>query len=303
MEADVVRGLEKMTLPDVEHPCSVCIEAKQTRESYPRSEHTASKPLELIHSDLMFMPCEALGGEMYVLTILDDYSRFSDVVCINRKSSVTDELIAVLTRWQRQTGYPVKCVRTDQGTEYYGLDKYCREQGIIHEMSATYTPEQNGRAERLNRTLIERTRAILHEHNAPKLMWAYAIQVAAMLRNCMPSNGHKTMTPHQLLFDKKPNVEFLRVFGCAATVHTPKKKRDKLSRTSVQGVFIGYAKHSKAWRVLISAGYGSWQIIESSNVKFQEDTPVCYLVVNEGVCEELRQVSYFHPHHVGNRSK
>jgi hypothetical protein len=167
----------------------------------------------------------------------------------------------------------VKCVRTDQGTEYYGLAKYCREQGIIHDMSATYTPEQNGRAERLNRTLIERTRAILHEHNAPKLMWSFAIQVAALLRNCIPCNGHAATPPHQLMFDKKPNVELLRVFGCAVTVHTPRKKRDKLRKTSVQGVFVGYAKHIKAWRVLVPSGYGSWQIIESSNVKFQEDTP------------------------------
>jgi hypothetical protein len=68
--------------------------AKQTRESYPPSDSTTSKPLELIHRDVMFMPCEALEGEKYVLTVLDDFSRYAEVICINRKSSVTDELIS-----------------------------------------------------------------------------------------------------------------------------------------------------------------------------------------------------------------
>jgi hypothetical protein len=112
----------------------------------------------------------------------------------------------------------------------------------------------------------------LHEHNAPTIMWAYAIQVAATLRNYMPSNGCAS-TPYELMFGKQPNVERLRVFGCAVTVHIPTKKRHKLSNTSMQGVFIGYAKNSKAWRVLVPAGYGSWQILESSNVRFNEDTP------------------------------
>ena len=98
---------------------------------------------------------------------------FSEVVCITHKYDTGDELVSVLTEWERQTGHKVKRVRTDQGTEYYGLDKYCPAQGVVHELSATSTPEQNGRTERLNRTLIERTGALMHEHGMPKMMWAH----------------------------------------------------------------------------------------------------------------------------------
>jgi histone deacetylase 1/2 len=126
VKTNAVQGMGTVSLPKEETDCMVCLQAKQTRESYSRSTSQASNPLELIHSDLLELPCEALEGEKYLFTVLDDYSRYGEVVCINRKSSVTDELIAVLTRWQRQTGCAVKCVRTDQGTEYYGLDKYCR---------------------------------------------------------------------------------------------------------------------------------------------------------------------------------
>jgi transposase InsO family protein len=139
----------------------------------------------------------------------------------------------------------VKAVRTDQGKEYAAFDKFCRTQGIVRQYSATYTPEQNGRAERLNRTLIETTRAILHHHKAPKILWPQAVQVACCLRNYRPSAGKKS-TPYELLYGAKPDVSRLRVFGCAASVHIPKKKRDKLDSVSVPGMFVGYARDSKA---------------------------------------------------------
>jgi hypothetical protein len=270
VKTDGVRGMGKVQVSDSEKACTVCAAAKQTRESYPRSEHNASQPLQLIHSDLMFMPCEALEGEQYVMTVLDDNSRYSETVCLNRKNAATDELIAVISRLERQTGYQVKRVRTDQGTEYYGFDDYCRSNGVVHELSATYTPEQNGRAERLNRTLIERVRALLVQFKAPKVLWAEAMQVANLVRNCVPAAG-ESKSPIEKMFNIKPDVSRLRVFGCAASVHIPKKKRDKLDAVSIQGVFVGYAKHSKAWRVLVSSGYGSWNILESSNVTFIEN--------------------------------
>lgn len=279
-----VKGMEGTVMNDTDKECPVCTTSKQTRETFQRSASVASKPLELLHSDIAFMPCEALEGEKYVLTVLDDYSRYSEVVCLNRKSSATDELIAIINRLQRQTGHCVKRVRTDQGTEYFGFSKYCKQQGIVHELSAVYTPEQNGRAERLNRTLMERTRALLQDYNAPKVLWSEAVKVACMTRNCIPSEG-KTCTPHELLFETKPNLQMFRVFGCAASVHTPKQKRDKLDPTSLHGVFVGYAKYSKAWRILISSGYGSCKIVESANVRFDEGSrgkfPPCIVTEDE----------------------
>jgi transposase InsO family protein len=182
----------------------------------------------------MFMPCEALEGEKYVLTILDDFSRYSEAVGIKRKLDTTDEVVSVLTRWARHSGHSLQRVRTDQGTEYYLLDKYFQQQGVVHELSATYTPETNGRDERHNRTLIERTRAIMHLHNVLKLVWDYAIQVACKLRNCIPSAG-QPQTPYENLFGRKPDISSLKAFVCAASVHILKNKRDKLSNVAESG--------------------------------------------------------------------
>jgi transposase InsO family protein len=270
VKKDGVRGMGKVDLTEVEKDCTVCAAAKQTRQSYPRSDYTASQPLELLHSDLMFMPCEALEGEQYVMTVLDDYSRYSETVCLNRKSDATNELVAIISRLERQTGYQVKRVRTDQGTEYYDFDKYCKSSGVVHELSATYTPEQNGRAERLNRTLIERVRTLLMQHKSPKVLWAEAVKVANLMRNCIPT-AEETKSPIEKIYGIKPDISRFRVFGCAASVHVPKKKRDKLDAVAMQGVFVGYAKNSKAWRVLMPSGYGAWTIVESSNVQFNEN--------------------------------
>jgi hypothetical protein len=80
-----------------------------------------------------------------------------------------------------------------------GITSTAKFKGLFaSNLSATYVPEQNGRAERLNRTLLERTRALMHEHKAPKVLWAHAIQFACMLKNCIPGNG-QTATTHQLL--------------------------------------------------------------------------------------------------------
>jgi transposase InsO family protein len=114
---------------------------------------------------------------------------------------VTDELTSVIIRLQRQTGFTVKVVRTDHGTEYSSFDKFCRSQGIVREYSTPDCPEQNGKAERLNRAIVEKTRALLHHHNSPQVLWTEAVQVAGLLRNYTASEG-QTITPFELLYGK-----------------------------------------------------------------------------------------------------
>ena len=267
--SDSVLGLDNITLSDYES-CDVCVSAKQTRQTYPRSKSRAKQPLELVHSDLMFLPREGLQGEKYVLTLLDDYSRYCEVVCLHRKSDVPAQLIQVIVRWQRQSGHKLKCFRSDQGSEYAGFEKYLKAEGVVHQYSAVRTPQQNGRAERLNRTLIERTRALLFQHNCPAVLWTEAILTAVFTYNCLPSQDC-SKTPHELFLGVKPDVSGLRIFGCHATVHTHATKRDKLAKVSQAGMHIGSVPHSKAWKVLVSAGLESWTIKKSADVRFDED--------------------------------
>lgn len=249
--------------------CEICPRAKQTRATYPRSSSRAKEPLELLHSDVMGpFRIEGELGQRFVVTLRDDYSRFSDARAVKRKSEVAEQIVQLMVLWERQTGRKVKRLRTDWGSEFMGkLKALCLDCGIKREHSATYTPQQNGRAERLNRTLLEGCRALLLDRQMPRTLWPYAMETAAYLHNLVPSGGDK-MTPHELFFGKKPDVSHLRVLGCKATVHIPSKKRDKLDAVSRMCLFLGYSRESKAWRF--------WDVdenrcFESANAVFDED--------------------------------
>ncbi len=149
----------------------------------------------------------------------------------------------------------MKAVRTDRGTEYVNseLETYFSDKGVIHNTTAPYTPEQNGVAERFNRTLMERVRAMLLDAKLGSEHWADAASTATYVKNRSPSS-HSSQTPWELFFDRKPDVPGMRVFGSKAYVHVPKQLRRKLDPLSTAGIFIGYEPNSKAYRVLMDSG-------------------------------------------------
>jgi transposase InsO family protein len=227
----------------------------------------------------------------YVVTLMDDYSRFAEVILLSRKSEVADAVIGLMKLWERQTERKIKTLRNDQGTEYMGtLSTYCHEHGIKIELSAAYTPQQNGRAERLNRTLMERCRALLSDRQLPKLLWPFAMDTAAYVRNRVTANG-LPKTPYEMFYGKKPDISNLRVFGCKTTIYKPAKDRDKLDALSDECVFMGYSRHSKAWRLLEVTDSQAICVVESANVIFQEDGMMSNL---QDLWKELDEYNLFH---------
>lgn len=267
-------GLQGISADDHALTCGVCLKAKQTREPFQRSVSQATEVLELLHTDLMGpFQVPSWGGAVYAVTLLDDHSRMAEVSCITQKSDVFGWIRDTIHRWERQTGKKVKAVRSDNGTEYKGrLEEFFRIQGIVHQTSADYTPEQNGRAERLNRTLMEKVRAMLQEFDLAPEFWAAALDTACHVRNCMPTAG-ETQSPHMLFYGTAPDVERLRVFGCTAYVHVPSAKRKKLDARAEAGIFAGYERDSKAWRVYVWRR-GKFICVKSRNVRFDETCTV-----------------------------
>ena len=112
------------------------------------------------------------------------------------------------------------------------------EKGILHERSAPYTQQQNGKAERMNRTLMEKSRAMKIAAGMPNKMWALALKCAACLHNYVPGVRHATSPVHRFS-GRHPDVSRLRVFGCAAWSHVP--IRTKLQDKAARGVMVGYS--------------------------------------------------------------
>ena len=228
--------------------CEPCIMAKQTRTPFPTSASVTTRPLELLHMDLCGpMPVTSLGGHLYIATFLDDYSKLSVVRVISSKSDTVDIVPKVIAAMENSSGYKVGTVRTDNGGEYINsfLSDYFSKRGVVHQTTIPYTPEQNGVAERLNRTLMERVRAMLNDAQLPYSLWAEAVLTANYLRNRSPV-ANKDKTPWELFAGRKPNVSRLRTFGARAYVHVPKQKRTKLDSVSERGIMVGYATSSKA---------------------------------------------------------
>ena len=249
--------------------CQACTLGKQRRLPFPKSDSKGSGPLELVHMDVCGpMQVTSDGGAKYLATFTDDYSRLSEVKPLQQKSDVAAAVRTTIARWETQTGRRLKAVRTDRGTEYVNteLTTYFQDRGITHSTTAPYTPEQNGVAERFNRTLMEKVRPMLFDAKLEDFNWVQAALTATYIKNRSPSSHRPTQTPWELFYDSKPDVSGMRVFGAKAYVHVPKQLRQKLDAVSKEGIFIGYEPYSKAYRILLDTG----KISISRDVTFDE---------------------------------
>ena len=112
--------------------------------------------------------------------------------------------------------------------------------GICHEFTVPNTPQQNGVAEHMNRTLVETVHSLLVHAKLPRKFWAEALSTAVYLRNRSPTKAVESMTPYEAWTRKKPSVGHFRVFGCHAYSHNYFKRRTKETGFEVMKVHFGW---------------------------------------------------------------
>lgn len=188
MKRGLVSGIEYAEPPRSNDKCKVCSMGKQTRLPFSKCGSRASDVLEVVHSDICGpMEVQSLGGSRYYLTFTDDKSRRIFVYFLEEKSAqnVYEAFENFRCMAERHSGKKLKTIRTDNGKEFTNrkLEDHLKRLGIRHQTTADYTPEQNGLAERVNRTIVERARCMLFEANLPKVFWAEATATAVYLIN------------------------------------------------------------------------------------------------------------------------
>ena len=252
--------------------CEGCCLGKQSRLPFPKkSSKKKDNVLDLVHSDVCGpLNIASVGGSLYFTTLIDDHSNFLWVYMLKQKSDFLDVFMEWIAMIENQTERKVKEFRSDNGGEYVSKEfkKVCKERGIALQPTIPYTPQQNGVAERMNRTIMENVRATLYHLNLPLSLWAEAVSTIVYLRNMSPTSSFKGVTPFEKLFAVKPNVGHLRVFGCTAYAHVPDQKRRKLDPKAVKGIFVGYPTGSKGYKIYIPE---TRQMIRSRDVKFVEN--------------------------------
>ncbi|SGY38291.1 BQ5605_C003g01993 [Microbotryum silenes-dioicae] len=249
--------------------CNACLASKAHALPFARSKSIASGRLDLLHVDVAQMPRPTFGGHRYMLVIIDDFSRKHWCILLALKSDVFPRLCDWILEVENATGHKVKTIRSDNGGEFTlrNFVDFCASKGIRRELTIPYTPQQNGRVERSNRTIKEGILALLYSSGADSRLWGEAALYYVHCKNLMPHAGIGGEIPDTRWHGFAPDISTLRAFGCRAWHHLPSAKRTDLDPKAVPLLFVGFDQHAKAFRLFEPS---TRRIQLSRNVVFRE---------------------------------
>lgn len=243
IENEMVIGLNmnKKDCESFETPCEICLRAKQVRLPFDNNRIKATRPLEIIHTDLCGpIDPTTWDDKNYVLTILDDYTHYVVIYLLRCKNEVTEYLKEYVEEMEANQNLRVSKLRSDNGGEYVNkeLINWCKKKGIKMDTTIPHTPQLNGKAERLNRTLLEKSRSLIFDSQLDKHFWGEAVRVSAYILNRSPIES-LPKTPYEMWTNKKPDLSRMQIFGSDAYAKILGYLK-KLDERSERFVFVGY---------------------------------------------------------------
>ena len=251
--------------------CNICASNKLNRK--PACSKTVlrkSSKLKLVYSDVRGpMETTSLGRQRYIVSFIDSYSRFVRVYFMKNKSEVLNKFRQFCIDEGVPKSFASLTLRSDGDGEYNNkaFDEFCFAQGIRREMTAPYSPHQNGVAERRWQTVGNMARCLLKQANLPNSFWVRAVDVAFYLTNrCLSSSLPPNKTPYELFYGRKPDVSNLKVFGCSAFRFLEVGVK-KLDSKAVKEIFVGYGHTHDSYYLYNPV---SGKISHSRNVSFNE---------------------------------
>jgi hypothetical protein len=223
--------------------CHACQLGQHVRLPFHASKSRATNNFNLIHYDLWTSPVISVSGYKYYLVILDGCSYFLWTFPLKLKSHTFSNLSNFFAYARTQFGAAIKEVQCDNGQEFHNSS--FRTFFLTHvahlRMSCPYTSAQNGKAERIIRSVNNMIRSLLFQARIPPAYWAEALHTATYLLNILPTNTLHFSTPHFALFGEAPVYDHLRVFGCGCYPNLSATATHKLAPRSTLCVFQGYS--------------------------------------------------------------
>nr|GEY89637.1 hypothetical protein [Tanacetum cinerariifolium] len=252
VKGNLVRGLPTKVFTN-DNSCVAGKKGKQHIASCKsKTISSVDQPLFRLHMDL-FGPTfvKSLGKKSYCLVITDDYSRFSWVFFLATKDETIPVLKTFMIVLENLLSLKVKIIRCDNGTEFKNsdLNQFCGLKGIKREFSVPRTPQQNGIAERKNRTLIEAARTLLADSLLPFPFWTKAVNTACYVQNRVLVTKPHNKKPYELLHGRLPSIGFMRPFSCLVTILNTLDPLGKFQGKVDEGFLVGYSVCSSgpAW--------------------------------------------------------
>ncbi|MBW0500886.1 hypothetical protein O181_040601 [Austropuccinia psidii MF-1] len=271
----VVRSFLKQHVPSFDFKswqpfyCEVCAKSKSThRLAKARIDIPMNDPLDLLVSDIMGPFTQDPQGYRYLLTIHDHVSTYSVVYPLKSRSDAPAAVLDAIAHLKVQLGTSPKALRTDNAKEFVSalLTTALSKLGISFHPLLPYSPQENGEAEGLNRTLGDMERAMLSESGMPDRFWKFAYTSACYLHNRLPNSHCPDSSPHQVLYGRPPLIATLYPFGKRAIVHVPAVNQP--SKLAERGIECRLLKP-----LLASGGWLLWdpasnQMIHSASAVF-----------------------------------
>ena len=213
---------------------------------------------------------------------------------LHNKSEALDAFKVFKAEVEKQCNKQIKIVRSDRGGEYYGrytengqelnpFVKFLQENGIVAQYTSPGSPDQNGVAERRNRTLLDMVHSMLSSSNLPKFLWTEALKTAVYILNRVPTKA-VPKTPFELFKGWKPSLQHVRIWGCPCEIRIYNPQEKKLDPRTISGYFIGYAERSKAYRFYCPSYHT--RFMESRNAKFLENDLISGRDLSQNICLE-----------------
>nr|GFC32488.1 putative ribonuclease H-like domain-containing protein [Tanacetum cinerariifolium] len=214
---NLVRGLPTKSF-DNDHTCTACLKGKRHKASCnSKLVNSVTKPLYTLHMDLFGLTSvSSISHKWYCLVVTDDFSKFTWTFFLRSKDETSDILQKFITEIENLKDLKVKIIRCDNGGEFRNkeMNDFCSQNEIKKEFSNARTPQQNGVAERRNRTLIEAARTMLADAKLPVTFWAKAVNTTCYVKNRVLVNKSQNKTPYELFNGRTLAIGFLKPFGC-----------------------------------------------------------------------------------------
>ncbi|KAF7770864.1 hypothetical protein Agabi119p4_6838 [Agaricus bisporus var. burnettii] len=271
----LVDGLNVEGDAEMKGMCEDCIYGKHATHPFNGQTVIETEPLQRVYVDLWGpSPVQSAGGAKYFMLIMDGATSYRKAYFISNKSA--EATLNVFKEFhreaERQTGRKLKRVRLDMGREWHNAlwDEYVKSHGIVLDFSTPYAHQQNGKAERSMRTLLDMARTLLSDSSLPQKYWADSVQTAVYLHNFIPPTRLPDQIPAEKWFGRRQDVSHLRPFGSTCYAHVPvEASPDKLSPRSVKLTLIGFFDHTGYKLLDRSTG----KAFRSRDVIFEESKP------------------------------
>jgi transposase InsO family protein len=266
---EAVREMPQITKP-TNTLCKHCQQGKKTKTRFKSKEYSTTRPLEIVHTDLVGpTTTKGLKGEKYFMLLVDDYTRMTAVFFLKNKSEAFENFKIYKEMVENEMDSKIKCLRSDNGGEFTSKEfmDYCSSHGIKRQFFIARTPQQNGVVERKNRTVQEMARTMLMDSKLTDIFWTQAVHTTVHIQNRVMLRNNTDKTPYELWKGRPTNVKHFRVFGSKCYIKREDGKMGKFDSRVDKGVLVGYSSTRKAYKCY---NLRLNKVVESINITIDE---------------------------------